>query len=151
MESAQQTGLMACATSGWEAETYTFYGTPEDIVRKVNALEIGNARRVFYLTIQAPGVSRIFEFERANGAVAVRSANDASGGNFDALLQSTMYENRGESCLGDAVQALSEYKSLNLEPVSTSSDQPNFGQIITEAINRGEGRTFARVAFHVLC
>ncbi len=153
--------VMACAASGWQAEQHVFFGTPETIVEKVRTLPVGTGRRLFYASVERGTGGKVYEYEHKEGSnygvkVAETNAPDA----FNQAVERAMYANKGESCVGNAVQSLPEFRALRFAPLTEvvlTSDH-EFGELFPldqtsrHVIPGGNpSARFARVTFSVLC
>jgi hypothetical protein len=151
----------ACKTSGWQAERHVFFGTPEMIAEKVQTTAFGSGRRLFYAAIDHAGTGKVYEYEhRRDDTYSVKVAETNSTDAFNQAVEKAMFANKGQSCVGVAVQSLSEFKALNFRPladvsVTSGHDYSEFlplAQASQHAIAGGNpSERFTRVSFHILC
>src|ERR1700720_2030872 len=93
----------ACAASGWQAEEHGFFGTPEMIAGKVQAVPLGTGRRLFYAAVEHAGSGKVYEYEhKEDSTYDVKVADTNAADAFNQAVGKAIYENKGQSCVGEA-------------------------------------------------
>jgi hypothetical protein len=156
-----QEAVMACSASGWQAERFVFFGTPEAIAEKVQATPLGIGRRLFYATIEHAGTGKVYEYQHKKGnTYEVKVAETNSADALNHAVESAIFSNKGQSCVGEAIQSLPEFKTLKFQPLTevTVTGDHNFGELLglgrasQHAIPSGNpSARFTRASFSVLC
>jgi hypothetical protein len=151
----------ACAVSGWQAEEHVFFGTPEMIAEKVQSIPLGTGRRLFYAAVEHTGSSKVYAYEhKEDGTYDVKVADTNSADAFNQAVGKAIYANKGQSCVGEAIQSLPEFRALRFKhfaDVNVTADH-DFGELLPHddakqhAIPTGNpAARFTRAWFHILC
>lgn len=124
MESGLSVGVQECSVSGWQAERHVFYGDSRTIAGKLEAGRLNTRRRLYYVVLAAEERATVYELEHSEGSVySVRAADTeySVANEFSAEAERAMFETKGDSCVGRAIQGTATYQQLRLEPVGETS------------------------------
>lgn len=150
----------ACAISGWEAESHSFFGDPKHVAAKLAAANLGVGRRQFYEVVEGDRSAMIYEFEHKAGdiyGVRVATVDSAVAEEFNNNIRKVISQNKGTSCVGAAVKALPGYKNLKFTFVA--EEEFSGTQTLASAVASESGEhqlsseklTFVTTTVHVLC
>lgn len=124
LRSLPGTDVMGCAASGWQAERHVFFGDPETIGAKLDALPAGSPRRLYYVIVKEDGRAVVYEYEHEeNLAYAVRAAqvDTSTAEQFNSAIDRAMYQTGGQSCVGEAIQQTGEYRGLHFKEIGKTT------------------------------
>ena len=160
MKQQEPFSIMACAESGWQAEVHSFFGDTPTIALKLASQPFLGERRLLYIISGGDLPARIYEYEFKEGTTySRRLANvDAdTARRFVADAEHAMLENRGQSCVGKAIQALPIYQSLQFEQaheelVHPTATLPRLVTAIAEhQLGNQQSRQFYQVSIVAPC
>jgi hypothetical protein len=130
-------------------EKHVFFGNAASIAQRLSDTTIGSGRRLFYVVLEGHGQDRVYEYEHHEGnTYTIRAAHGdaATVNNFDSETERTMAESLARSCVGELVQNLSAYKSLQFESIAIEELVASFPHLLPS-----DDENFYKLSFNILC
>jgi hypothetical protein len=116
-------------------------------------------RRLFYVVIEGDGPGKVYQYEhKDDDRYEVKVAETQSAETFNHAAERVMFQNKGRSCVGRAVQAMPEFEVLRFQSLGEHRVGPAhaFSEILPlrakgEHTMGGSQELFLRASFDVLC
>ncbi|MRG90987.1 hypothetical protein GF068_03485 [Polyangium spumosum] len=143
---------VACALVSRTPESHTFYGSGEELARKVSAANLPiHDRRLYLYTVETDKGAELVFFERVKGKeeLEVSRWKGASLGDLKEQLNAVMMTNQGKYCIGKKSTDLINTK-LELQPAGARAIPSSAGDLVRVSAEEQRG-DFARVTFFLLC